>query len=473
MGYDEPSSKPSGSANQNPQPPSRKRKSGPARFLILGGVLAAVIYTAMNFDSSNPAGIAGKFVSDISGLVSGGTPGAGGGRGGRGGRGGPPPPVRVAAATTKDVPVVVRTIGTVLANSVVLIKPQVDGPLLSVHFREGQMVKKGDLLFRIDPAPFEAALRQAEATAQRDRAQQASAQADADRAVMLAERGIVSAQQRDQLVASAKAIAATIEGDEAAIERAKLNLGYTTIVSPIDGKTGPYIVHPGNQVRAADAAGLITITQIQPVKITFNLPQANLPRLQDRLRENSLSAEITLRNDLAAAASQVSATKEMSIPVKIDFIGNTVDQRTGTIELRATFANPDLRFVPGELVDVGVTLETLKNAVVVPHEAINAGQDGTFVFVVGEDGKADTRPVKVVYEDQTIAALGSGIKDGDRTVIDGQLRLNPGTAVSIVGDNPGSDAVAAQPNGGGAGRNGNGRGGRGGRGGRNGAGEGG
>src|SRR4029077_4190940 len=163
------------------------------------------------------------------------------------------PPVRVAMSDIRDVPVVVRTIGTVLANSVVNVKSQVDGPLLSAMFQEGQMVKKGDLLFRIDPAPFEAALRQAQGTAERDRAQLASAQADAERAVMLSDRGIVSTQQRDQLVATAKALQATLAADEAAVDRAKLNLGYTTIRSPIDGKTGPYIVYPGNQVHAADA----------------------------------------------------------------------------------------------------------------------------------------------------------------------------------------------------------------------------
>jgi multidrug efflux system membrane fusion protein len=358
--------------------------------------------------------------------------------------------VRVALADTRNVPVFVRTIGTVLANSVVTIKTQVDGPLLSAGFREGQMVKKGDLLFRIDPAPFEAALRQAQAQRQRDEASLASARADAERAVMLSDRGIVSTQQRDQLVAASKALAATVEADQAAVERAELNLGYTTIRSPIDGKTGPYIVHPGNQVHASDQAGLVTIQQIQPVKISFNLPQGNLPQLQDRMRENALIASVTLRNDLVAAASDAAtpggdattATPEMSIPVNVDFIGNTVDARTGTIELRATFANPDLRFVPGELVDVGVRLETLRQAVVVPHEAVNVGQAGPYVFVIGEGNKTEMRPVNVVYEDPTLAVLGSGVKTGERVVIDGQLRLSPGSTVSIVGPTGGETPTA-------------------------------
>lgn len=416
MGYDEPSSK--RSAASVAVRPVQTRSTSPRLILIGLLLVAAAGYAA--FQYGVPAKVASYF-------------GAGEG-GGRGGRGAPVPPVRVALATTKDVPVVVSTIGTVLANSVVVVKTQVDGPLLSANFKEGQMVRRGDLLFRIDPAPFEAALRQAEATAQRDRAQQASAQADADRAVMLADRGIVSAQQRDQLVANAKALAASVLADEAAVDRAKLNLGYTTIRSPIDGKTGPYTVYPGNQVHASDQAGLITITQIQPVKITFNLPQANLPQLQDRLGENGLIAAVTLRNDVveAAAPNAENIAPEKSIPVKVDFIGNTIDPRTGTIELRATFANPDLRFVPGELVNVNVTLEMLRNAVVVPHEAVNVGQNGTYVFVVGPDNKVDMRPVQLAYEDPFIAVIGSGIKIGERVVVDGQLRLTPGIAVSIV-----------------------------------------
>jgi multidrug efflux system membrane fusion protein len=266
---------------------------------------------------------------------------------------------------------------------------------------------------------------------------------------MLADRGIVSAQQRDQLVANAKALAATVDADKAALDRAKLNLGYTRIYSPIDGKTGAYIVYPGNQVRANDQAGLITITEIQPVKITFNLPQANLPRLQDRMRENGLIANVRVRNEgvEASAPAGTAPTSEPGIPVRVDFISNTVDARTGTIELRATFANPDLRFVPGELIDVAVRLETLTQTVFVPHEAVNVGQAGPFVFVIDGDNKAEMRPVQVVYEDSFITALSSGLKAGERVVIDGQLRLSPGTPVSIVGstDAPAAEALA-QPN---------------------------
>ena len=445
MGYDEPSSK------RHPEVygsshPVRRSNPWPRRILLAVLALGVGGYLAANPD----------FIEKISGSVAG---NPAGGRGAARG-GGQAPPVRVAVAGTRDVSVVVRTIGTVLANATVVVKSQVDGPLLSAMFREGQMVKKGDLLFRIDPAPFEAALRQSEAAVERDKAQFESAKADADRAVMLADRGIVSAQQRDQLVATSKALAASIAADEAAVDRAKLNLGYTTIRSPIDGKTGPYTINAGNQIHANDTAGLVTITQIQPVMISFNLPQGNLPQLQDRMREDRLIVDVAIRNDVAATlaggagagapaptmSAVTASTSDSEIPVKVDFIGNTVDARTGTIELRATFDNPDLRLVPGELVDVKAALQTLNKAVTVPREAVNVGQDGNYVFVINKDMKAEMRPVKVLYQEPTLAALGSGVAAGERVVIDGQLRVTPGAVVSITqpeGQNP--DTAPASP----------------------------
>jgi multidrug efflux system membrane fusion protein len=249
---------------------------------------------------------------------------------------------------------------------------------------------------------------------------------------MLSQRGIVSEQQRDQLVANSKALAATVTADTAAVERAQLNLGYTTIRSPVNGKTGAFLVFPGNQVHANDASGLVTIAEIQPVKITFNLPQGDLPQLQDRMREGTLVAEVTIRSDVAAVSANANDQSGMEIPVKVDFVGNAVDDRTGTIELRATFDNPDLRLVPGELVDVSVTLENLPHNVTVPREAVNVGQNGNYVFVIDDNMEAKLRPVKVRFQDQTIAALDESVKPGERVVTDGQLRLIPGTKVTIT-----------------------------------------
>ena len=446
MGFDEPSSKRSTTIDTAARVTTRRRSTWLTRLSLLAVALIAGGYFASQFDSDDPVGALTAVAADPMKAINSAVASITGTtqKGGRGaGRGvAAAPPVRVAKAEIRDVPMIARTIGTVLANSVVTIKSQVDGPLLAAQFKEGQMVRKGDLLFSIDPAPFEAALRQSEAQKSRDEAQQASAQADADRAVMLADRGIVSAQQRDQLVATAKALAATIEADQAAVDRAKLNLGYTTIRSPINGKTGPYIVFPGNQVHANDQQGMITITEIQPVKITFNLPQGDLPQVQDRMIEGKLVAGVMARSDVAAAvATPTDYDKE--IPVKVDFIGNTIDDRTGTIELRATFDNPDLRLVPGELVDVSVTLETLKDVVTVPREAVNTGQDGSYIYVVPDGKRADMRRVKVLYQDQSVAAV-TGIEAGDNVVIDGQLRLTPGSPVDVVGTPQGGTRINAQ-----------------------------
>ncbi len=431
MGYDEPTSKRQSTAYATV---SKAGLPSPWLRRVLFAVLALGIG---GYVAANP-----NIMDKISALTAASSQ-QGGGRGAARGAGGAAPPVRVATAETRDVAMTARTLGTVLANSTVTVKPQIDGPLLAAMFKEGQMVKKGDLLFRIDPAPFEAALRQAQATVARDQAQYASAQADADRGVMLADRGIVSAQQRDQLVATAKALAASIEADQAAAERAQLNLGYTTIRSPVDGKTGPFLVFPGNQVHASDAAGLVTITQIQPVKIDFSLPQGDLPQLQDRMREDQLTVGVMARKDAVAAAGASADQSDSEIRVKVDFIGNVVDDRTGTIDLRATFQNPELRLVPGELVDISVNLEMLKQVVTVPHDALNVGQNVNYVFVVDKDGKAQMRQVNVLYQDQVIAALGAGIQAGDRVVTDGQLRLTPGVKVDIL---PGPGGAAAGAN---------------------------
>jgi multidrug efflux system membrane fusion protein len=415
MGYHEVSSP--GSKRVAAGAPLKERNSS-ARTILVGVVaLATAGYFAVQYD------VAGTLQSSLFGPRE------------TRARQAPPPPVRAAVATVQDVPVRITTIGTVLANSIVTVRSQVDGPLLTTMFKEGQMVKKDDLLFQINPAPFEAALRQAQAQEARDRAQLGSAQADADRAVMLADRGIVSTQQRIQLVANAKALAATVDADVAAVDRAKLNLDWTTIRSPINGKTGPFLVFPGNQIRANDPGGLVTITEIQPVRIAFNLPQTELPRLQDRLKENNLIANVSARTELNPGASVQAGSPDKGITVKVGFIGNIVDARSGTIELRATFNNPDLRFVPGELVDVNVMLETLRGAVTVPREAINIGQDGEYVFVVDSENKARMHPVEVVYQDQTLAALKSGVAQGDRVIVDGQLLVSPGIAVSVLAAN--------------------------------------
>jgi membrane fusion protein, multidrug efflux system len=246
--------------------------------------------------------------------------------------------------------------------------------------------------------------------------------------VSLSKIGAASRQERDIATANARALAGTVAADQAAVEQAKLQLGYTQVRSPITGKTGPILVHPGNLVKANDVSALVTITQLQPVKISFALPQTDLPALQDRLRDGTLTALIRVRNDTGAS---VPGGANRDIPVKVDFIGNTVSDTTGTVELRATFDNPDMRLVPGEQVDVTVRLAVLVGAVQVPREAVNAGQNGSYVYVI-DHGHAVMRNVTVLYQDEHIAALKTGVRPGEQVVTDGQLRLTPGAAVSIV-----------------------------------------
>ncbi|HUJ02646.1 MAG TPA: efflux RND transporter periplasmic adaptor subunit, partial [Rhizomicrobium sp.] len=257
----------------------------------------------------------------------------------------PPPPVTVAQASTQDVTVSEHALGTVVANATVNVTSRVDGEVASAQFKEGDIVHAGDALFTLDQRPFVAALEQSRADLARDQAQYTSAQRNAARYEELAKENAVSAEQRDQAVAQAGALAGTVKADKAAIDLAQLNLQYATIHSPIDGKTGPILIQPGNLVKANDTNAMVVITQVEPVKISFFLPQSDLPHIQAQQQAGKLIATIAAHDHQGAPAT-----------APVDFIGNQVNLQTGTIELRATLANADLRFVPGELVDVSVAL---------------------------------------------------------------------------------------------------------------------
>ncbi|MGC9953006.1 MAG: efflux RND transporter periplasmic adaptor subunit [Rhizomicrobium sp.] len=332
-----------------------------------------------------------------------------------------PPPVIVATAVFRNVTVVEHTIGTVVANSTVQVTARVSGQLMSASFKEGQIVRAGDLLFQIDPKPFVAALEQARAQLAKDSAQLLSARNDQKRYDALFLQNAASSQQRDQADATAKGLIATVASDRAALDVARLNLGYTEIRSSIDGKTGPILIQPGNLIAVNGASPLVVVTQIQPVKVSFSLPQSDLPQIQDRYRVHDLSVLLDLHEANGA---------RLTAPV--DFIDNEVNAQTGTIELRATFDNHDLRLVPGQLVDVAVNLKTLKNATVVPREAVNDGPNGRYVFVVAPTGEAAMRPVNVLFDDGTSMAVSGRIKPGDKVITDGQLRVVPGAKVNIV-----------------------------------------
>ncbi|HEX3674396.1 MAG TPA: efflux RND transporter periplasmic adaptor subunit [Rhizomicrobium sp.] len=336
-------------------------------------------------------------------------------------------PVRVGQAIRKTVVISERTIGTVIANATVQVTARVGGQLVSASFKEGDVVHKGDVLFQLDPRPFQAALEQANGSLVRDEATLVSDRKDAARYSMLAKQGGASQQQADQAVAAAKAIAATVVSDKAAVDTARLNLAYAQILSPITGKTGPILVQPGNLVTADATAPLVTITQIQPVKVSFFLPQNDLPQIQARMAQNKMLVTIQVHGP---------GGKTLSAPV--DFVGNSVSATTGTIELRATFPNTDNALVPGQLADCSVTLSQIDNAIVVPHDAVNLGLTSSYLYVIDANSKAQLRPVTTLYDDGTQTAVKGNVKPGDKVVIDGQLRLVQGTKVVIRKTLPGA-----------------------------------
>jgi len=329
------------------------------------------------------------------------------------------PPVLVARAGVADVTALDHSVGTVVTVATVQVTAQVSGQLMTADFREGQIVRAGDVLFQIDQRPFADAVKQAQAALARDQASTLSAEHDKARFVALFAQGAASAQQRDQAVATAAADEATVKLDAAAVSAAQLNLGYTTIRSPITGKTGPLLVQPGNLVVANNSASpLVTITQMQPIMVSVSLAQSDLPQLAKQMRSHKLFAIVDLHDGAPLKAP-------------IDFIGNQVDARTGTIELRATFPNTDSRLVPGQLVDVGVTMHEYPHAIVVPHESVNLGPASRYVFVVGRDDLAQMRNVTVLYDDGTRTAILGAVKSGDSVIVQGQLRVVPGQRVSV------------------------------------------
>ncbi|MBA2589861.1 MAG: efflux RND transporter periplasmic adaptor subunit [Alphaproteobacteria bacterium] len=333
-------------------------------------------------------------------------------------------PVRVAVIEQRDMAVVERSLGTVIANTLVQLSARVQGTLESAQFKEGQFVKKGDVLFQIDPRPFQAALAQAEAIWRRDQAQLKNALRDKQRYATLREQGAISTQQSDLSDTNADVVAANVAADKAAVDMARLNLGYAQIRSPVDGKTGPILLQPGNMISSSNGATapLVTIAEVRPIKVSFTLPQSELPRIQARQQTQPLLATLDVRDK---------SGRVLEAPV--DFTSNSVSNQSGTIELRATFPNADLSLVPGQLVNVTVQLSDIPHALVVPRDAVNDSPSGSFVFAV-RDGKAFQTPVDVLTDDGTNAAIaGSGIKAGDTVVVEGQLRVTAGGPVRVLG----------------------------------------
>jgi len=338
-------------------------------------------------------------------------------------------PVAVAPVVEKSMPFLIRTIGNVVASSTVSVRSRIGGALQEVHFREGGEVTKGQILFVIDPRPYEAALNQVEALLARDRALLEKAEADLRRFSELVKDDYISLEQHDQARASAASLRAALQADEAAVKTARLELSYCTIHAPISGRTGDLFVDEGNLVKANDDQPLVVIHQIAPIEVSFSVPQQHLtgirrPQDQGPLRVTALAKEDHVN----------------PVEGRLTFVDNAVNTETGTVLLKASFANEDRALWPGQFVDVVLTLGEQAGAIVVPSGAVQSSQQGTFVFVVEEDGTAQSRPVEVSRIVGEEAVVASGLSLEEKVVTDGQLRLVPGARVEIKAQ-PGSEGA--------------------------------
>jgi multidrug efflux system membrane fusion protein len=364
---------------------------------------------------------------------------------GGGGRGDAAIPVTVAHAAARDVPIQAEVIGSVEASSTVTLKPQISGQLLEAHFHEGDFVKAGQLLLTLDQRALaaqlkqleaqimrdEAALGQAQANLARDRAQEGNAKSQMERAGRLSKEGIISKEQYDQFATALTSLEATIRADEASIENSraqiaasraavdnqKVQLGFTKIYAPISGRTGTLMVKPGNVV-SANTTDLATILQLEPAIVTFALPEANLTALRQ-----TGGAKLPV-----IAMAEEGGTKEIGA---LAFYENTVDPTTGTIRLKATFPNTSHTLWPGQFVRVTLKMGSIARAIVIPNQAVQSGQDGTFVYIVKPDNRVDVRPVTTAQRIGEETVVERGLQPGETVVTEGTLRLVPGSRISV------------------------------------------
>lgn len=329
-------------------------------------------------------------------------------------------PVTVASVIRKTVPIQLHVIGNVEAYSTVEIKARAGGELMSVNFREGQDVNKGDLLFTIDPRTYKTALEAAQANLAKDAALSKKADNDVIRYTELFRDQLVSKDDYEKITATAEALKATLAADKSAVENAGLQLGYCSIYAPVSGRTGSLLTNQGNLIKANDDKPMVVINQIQPVYAAFSVPEQNLADIKKYMAGGKLKVEASISDEDRNAEEGV-----------LTFIDNTVDAATGTIKLKATFSNKDKRLWPGQFVNINMTLASHPDAVVVPSQAVQTGQQGQYIFVVKDDLTVEQRPVAV---DRTIndeAVIATGLKGGEKVVTDGQLRLVPGAKVEI------------------------------------------
>lgn len=339
----------------------------------------------------------------------------------KGGSRGEIAPVLAAQVEKRTVPITLHAIGTVEAHRSVAIRARVGGELTRVHFREGQDVREGDLLFSIDARPYEIALRAAEADLMQAKAKATIADLDAQRSEKLAEQELVSRQDHERVIATARGESAAVRSSEADVEEAKLNLQYCSIAAPVTGRTSNLLVQEGNLVRANDTQSLIVINQITPIFVSFSVPERRLPEL---VRSMSGGKELEVTASPAAGAGEPTLGR-------LTFVNNAVDPSTGSILLKAEFANEDRRLWPGEFVQVSVLLATREDATVVPVSAVQSGQKGDYVIVVKQDQTAEMRPVVTGIRLDGMVIIEKGVEPGETVVTDGQLRVVPGAKVAV------------------------------------------
>jgi multidrug efflux system membrane fusion protein len=334
---------------------------------------------------------------------------------------GPPPPVPVGVATVKqrDFPVYLTGLGSVTAFNTVSLKTRIDGQITQVNFVEGQDVKEGELLIQIDPRPYQVALEQAQANLQRDEAQLNNAKVQYERMKALYEGGVIAKQDLDTQEASFGQYEGTIAADKAAIDNAKLNLAYTRITSPINGRIGLRQVDIGNYVTAASGSSMAVITQMRPIAIIFTLPEDQLQAVRERMQKGTLQVDVYSRDD----QSKLSTGKLLTID-------NLIDPTTGTAKFKAVFENPDNNLWPNQFVNVHLLLETRKDAVTAPVSAIQRGPQGTFVYLLDDNNTVQVRPVQLALTQGNTVVIASGLQAGERVVTDGQEKLQAGSRVT-------------------------------------------